>query len=321
VSALGRGGFGINAYENFIQTDAAINQGNSGGAMVDTEGRLIGINTAILSRSGGNMGVGFAVPINMSRYVMDRIIKEGKVTRGYLGINIQPLTPGLAKAFGLPDDSTGVLVGGVAPQSPAEKAGLRKGDVILELDGKKVTEARTLSLQVSQASPGSKVNLRVLRTEPNGKPTEENLTATLGELPQETMASRGGSGTPHRGQRERSQTSTDALDGVEVIDISPAVGRQADVPSGLRGALVTKVAPDSNAYEAGLRPGDVILEINRQPVRNGDDAVKLSEQAKGTSLLLNVWSSGSAGGRQSNQGSQASQGGTRYIEVDNTKRK
>ncbi len=119
VSALGRGGFGITAYENFIQTDAAINQGNSGGPLVDAEGRLVGINTAIFSRSGGFQGVGFAVPVNMARYVMDRLISDGKVTRGYLGINIQPLTPDLAKAFNLPDESSGVLVGGVTPNSAA----------------------------------------------------------------------------------------------------------------------------------------------------------------------------------------------------------
>jgi len=212
----------------------------------------VGINTAILSRTGGNMGVGFAVPINMSRYVMDRIINDGKVTRGYLGINIQPLTPGLAKAFKLPDDSSGVLVGGVAPGSPAEKAGLKKGDVIVELNGKKVNEARTLSLQVAETDPGSKVTLRVLRTEGSGKTKEESLKVTLGELPPETFASSNNSS--HRRQHKRTQSSTDALDGVEVIDISPAVGRQADIPSGMRGALVAKVAPDSNAYEAVLRP-------------------------------------------------------------------
>src|SRR5713101_4186123 len=135
VSAVGRGGMGIEAYEDFIQTDAAINPGNSGGALIDAEGRLIGINTAIVSRSGGNQGVGFAVPISMARYVMDRITTEGKVTRGFLGINIQPLTPALAKEFNLPDESSGVLVGGASPDSAAEKAGLKDGDVILEFNG------------------------------------------------------------------------------------------------------------------------------------------------------------------------------------------
>src|SRR5712664_1669955 len=135
VSGVGRTGLGIAGYENFIQTDAAINPGNSGGALVDAEGRLVGINTAIMSRTGGNMGIGFAVPANLARYVMDRLVTEGKVTRGYLGINIQPLTRDLAKLFHLPDESSGVMVGGVSPDSAAEKAGLKDGDVILEFNG------------------------------------------------------------------------------------------------------------------------------------------------------------------------------------------
>src|SRR5579864_2161442 len=137
ISALQRGGFGISGYEDFIQTDAAINPGNSGGALVDVEGRLVGINTAIMSRSGGFQGVGFAVPVNMARFVMDRLIESGKVARGYLGINIQPLTPELAKEFNLPDESSGVLVGGVTSNSAAAKAGLEDGDVIVAFNGKK----------------------------------------------------------------------------------------------------------------------------------------------------------------------------------------
>jgi len=308
VSGLARGGFGINDYENFIQTDAAINQGNSGGALVDAEGRLVGINTAILSRTGGNMGVGFAVPINMTRYVMDRLIQEGKVTRGYLGINIQPLTPGLAKQFGLPDESGGVLIGGLAPDSPAQKAGLQKGDVIVELNGKKVSDPRGLSLSVAQNRPGTKVNMKVLHGDDRRRPVEKNITATLGELPEERMASRSRA-TPRR-TRERNESKTDALDGVEVVDLSPATGREAQVPRDIRGALVTQVAPDSNAAEAGLRPGDVIVEIDRKPVRNADDAVKLSEAATADTILLNVWSSAGNG-----------VGGTRYIEVNNARRK
>ena len=157
ISALQRGGFDISGYEDFIQTDAAINPGNSGGALVDVEGRLVGINTAILSRSGGFQGVGFAVPINMARYVMDRLITSGRVARGYLGINIQPLTPELAKEFNLPDESSGVLVGGVSANSAAAKAGVEEGDVIVDLNGKKVTDPRKLSLLVAQTAPGSKV--------------------------------------------------------------------------------------------------------------------------------------------------------------------
>ena len=306
VSAVGRGGFDINAYENFIQTDAAINLGNSGGALVDAEGRLVGINTAIFSLSGGNMGVGFAVPISMARYVMDRITTEGKVTRGYLGINIQSLTPELAKEFNLPDESSGVLVAGASPDSAGEKAGLKDGDVILEFNGKKVSDPRNLQLLVAQTPPGTKVTLRILRSEGGHKPAEKNVTATLQELPREALAS-----TRHGTPGEHRQSEKDALDGVEVADLDGRTRRRFDIPAGIRGALVANVDQESNSAEAGLQAGDVILELNRQPVRNADEAVALSEKIKGDHVLLRVWSQGRGGG----------QGGTHYVVVNNSKRK
>ena len=303
VSAVGRSSLGINEYENFIQTDASINPGNSGGALVDAQGRLVGINTAILSRTGGNQGIGFAVPVNMARSVMDRIIKEGKVTRGYLGINLQPLTGELAKEFNLPDETSGVLVGGVTPNSAADKAGLKHGDVILEINGKKATDPRTLQLLVAQAPPASKITLRVLRSEAGGKPTEKSLSATLDARPEE-MVSGHGRGAPG----ERGQPKMDSLDGVEVADLDGRARQQFGIPNNLRGALVINVEQNSNAAEAGLRQGDVILEINRQPVRNADDAVTLSKRAKGDHVLLRVWSRAGEG-----------IGGTHYIVVDNRK--
>jgi serine protease Do len=302
VSGLGRGGFEANSYENFIQTDAAINPGNSGGALVDAEGRLVGINTVILSRSGGFMGVGFAVPANMARYVMDRLIETGHVTRGYLGINIQPLTPELAKEFNLPDESSGVLVGGVTPNSAAAKAGVQDGDVIVALNGKKVTDPRNLQLLVAQTPPGTPVKLEVLRGEPGHKPAEKTLTATLGELPEQKLARK--SNTPN----ESNGSNMDALDGVSVADIDSAARRRFNIPSNTRGALVVNVDPNSTAAEAHLQPGDVIIEINRQPVRNADDAVALSDKVKGERVLLRVWSRGDGG-----------PGGTRYIAVENAK--
>jgi serine protease Do len=304
VSAVGRGGFGIAGYENFIQTDAAINPGNSGGALVDVEGRLVGINTFILSRSGGFQGIGFAVPINMARYVMDRLIKEGKVTRGYLGINMQPLTPELAKEFNLPDESSGVLVGGVMSKSAAEKAGIKDGDVIMQLNGKKVTDPRTLQLAVVQNAPGSKITLEVLRNE-GGKPVHKNLTATLAALPEEYAAV--GRGQTPNGQAD---SSLDALDGVEVADLDARARRQFNIPGTVRGALVVNVEQDSNAGEAGLRQGDVIVEINRQAIHSAEEAVDLSNKATSDRILLRVWSGGA--GRP---------GGTRYLVVDNTKHK
>ncbi len=306
VSALGRGGFEIAGYENFIQTDAAINPGNSGGALVDAEGRLVGLNTAIVSRSGGFMGVGFAVPINMARYVMDRLVTTGKVTRGYLGINIQPLTPQLAKQFNLPDESSGVLVGGVVPTSAAAKAGVQAGDVIIELNGKKVTDPRALQLLVAQNAPGSRINLRVLRSEAGRKPAEQALTATLAELPQDMLA-----GTSRNRPNDQQQQNMDALDGVEVTDIDAAARRELNIPRTVQGALVVNVAPDSAAAEAGLRQGDVLVEINRQAIRNADEAVSLSEKVKGDDqVLLRVWSRGPGG-----------QGGTRFVVVENAKHK
>jgi serine protease Do len=305
ISALQRGGFGITGYEDFIQTDAAINPGNSGGALVDVEGRLVGINTAILSRSGGFQGVGFAVPINMARYVMDRLITSGKVARGYLGINIQPLTPELAKEFNLPDESSGVLVGGFANGSAAAKAGLQDGDVVIEFNGKKVTDPRNLQLLVAQSAPGTKVNLRVLRGEQGGKPSEKTLSVTLAELPQEAKAGRG-----RTSPEEGSQQGTDALDGVEVTDLDAAIRKQIEVPRNVQGAVVVNVDPDSSAAKGGLAQGDVIVEMNHQRVRGADDAVSLSQKAKGDRVLLRVWSRAGSG-----------PGGTRYLVVENAKSK
>lgn len=304
VSALQRGGFGISGYEDFIQTDAAINPGNSGGALVDVEGRLVGINTAILSRSGGFQGVGFAVPVNMARFVMERLIEFGKVARGYLGISIQPLTPELAKAFNLADESSGVLVGGVSANSAAGRAGLEDGDVIIEFNGKKVTDPRSLQLLVAQTAPGSKVSLRVLRGSPGNQPKEKTLTASLAELPQEALASL----NPNAPDQGNSQTP-DALQGVEVTDLDGAARRQLQIPRTVQGALVVTVDPDSTAAQAGLTQGDVIMEINRQRVRNADEAVALTQKVKSDRILLRVWSRADGG-----------PGGTRYLVVDNSQR-
>jgi serine protease Do len=299
VSALGRGGFGINNYENFIQTDAAINLGNSGGPLVDAEGRLVGINTWIISRTGGSQGLGFAVPINMARYAMERLISDGKVSRGYLGLHLQPdMTPALAKEFNLPN-MNGALVTAVDPESPAGKAGFKEADFITEFNGQKVKDMRQFRLMVSQTAPGRKVTLKIVR---DGK--EKTLTATLGELPKEMLV-RDGQVSPG----DRGLSKTDALDGVEVSDLDDKARREADVPEKVRGALVTKVEEDSNSAEAGLRAGDVITEINRQAVRSADEAVAASEQAKGDRIRLRVWRGGEGGG------------GMLFLSVDNTKRK
>jgi len=283
VSAKGRGGMGIVDYEDFIQTDASINPGNSGGALVDVAGRLVGINQSIISGSprGGNVGIGFSVPINLARYVMERLITDGKVTRGYLGVMIQPVTPDLAKEFKLPDN-TGALIGEVTKDSPAEVAGLKEGDVIIEFNGKKVTDSRHLRLMVSQTAPGTKAEVKLLR---DGK--ERTLTVKLGELPEGGLARSDG-----RPGGLRRSSDADALDGVTVDDLDARTRRQFNIPGHVEGALVVNVEPDSPAAAAGLRPGDVILEINRRRVTNADEAVRVSEQVKGNRALLRIWSGG-----------------------------
>jgi serine protease Do len=294
VSALGRGGFNITEYEDFIQTDAAINPGNSGGALVDAQGRLIGINQSILSRTGGNAGVGFAVPVNLARLIMARLVEDGKVQRGYLGVMIQPVTPELAKSFNLPDTS-GALVGGVSPHTPAAEAGVKEGDVITAINGKKGADSRHMRLLISQNPPGSNATLTILR---DGK--EKTLSVKLAELPgEESLASERGSsdGKAH-----------DALDGVEVTDLTPEARREFEVPSPIRGALVTNVDTGSNAYEAGLRAGNVVQEIDRQAVKSADEAVALSEKAAGDRILLRVWSR------------EGELTGSHFLTVDNTKK-
>jgi serine protease Do len=299
VSALGRGNFAfgrINQYEDFIQTDAAINPGNSGGALVDAEGRLVGINTAIISSTRGSEGVGLAVPINMARRVMERLIADGKVTRGDLAILLQDITPRLAKAFDLPDQN-GVLVSDVFPNTPAEKAGIKSGDVIVGFNGKDITGMHNLQLAVSECAPGSSATVKLLH---NGRP--ETVTVTLAELPGEVAPSGNDQKKPGSGN-----SMIDALDGVTVADLEPEVRRQLGVSPGVRGALVSELEQASNSADAGLQRGDIIMEINRQPVSNSSDAVKLGRQAKGDQILLKIWR---------RQGNLA---GTCYLSVDNTK--
>src|SRR5271170_3613459 len=253
VSATGRGGLGIENYEDFIQTDAPINPGNSGGAMIDLHGDLIGINTAILSggSGGGNQGIGFAIPINMARSVMDQIVSHGKVVRGYLGLFPQDVTPALAKEFGLSKPG-GALVSGLKPDAPAAKAGLKNGDVILELNGRPVETANQLRLRISQTSPGTSVKLEISR---EGK--TEDVNVTLGELPTDKSAEE----TP--GEKE-----TGGLEGVEVQELTPDVAQELQLTPGTHGVVVSSVDPSSSAAAAGLSRGDLIQEVNHKPVHS-----------------------------------------------------
>ncbi|MBZ5696566.1 MAG: DegQ family serine endoprotease [Acidobacteriia bacterium] len=249
VSATGRGNLGIENYEDFIQTDAAINPGNSGGAMIDLHGDLIGINTAILAGDGGgNQGIGFAIPINMARSVMDQIVSHGKVVRGYLGLYPQDVTPTLAKQFGVPQTG-GALVGEVSPDTPASRAGLKRGDVILGLNGKPVNSANDLRLRISQSAPGTNVKLQISR---DGK--TQDVSVALGELPEKAEKA----GSP--------ETGSGGLDGVDVQELTPDIAQQLQLAPGTRGVVVTSVDPASAAAAAELQRGDVIQEVNHKPV-------------------------------------------------------
>jgi serine protease Do len=252
VSALQRGGLGIEDYEDFIQTDAPINPGNSGGALVNERGELVGINTAILAHgSEGNQGIGFAVPVNLARQVMSQILKDGKVVRAYMGILPQDITPAMAKAFNT-SDTRGAVVGDVTPGSPAERSGLQKGDIIREVDGQPVENSNQLRNSIAMRPPDSAVTLKV---DHNG--SQRTVEVKLAEMP--TQQARANS----------EPNSEDAsLEGVTVESLTPEMARELNLPARTSGVVVTNVAPDSKAAEAGLRQGDVIQEVNRKPVQN-----------------------------------------------------
>ncbi|MEW6544072.1 MAG: DegQ family serine endoprotease [Nitrospirota bacterium] len=253
VSAVGRASMGIAEYEDFIQTDAAINPGNSGGALVNTRGELVGINTAIFSQSGGNMGIGFAVPSNMARSIMEQLVKSGKVVRGWLGVSIQELSPELAAQFGLAE-SKGVLVSDVLDSSPARRAGLARGDVIVEYDGKPVENPTQLRNAVAQTPVGKKVLLRYVRDK-----STRSLEVTIAEQPRAVAQA---------GSEEGGPTVAPAglLSDLEVRELTGDLASRLGLRGGERGVVIARVRPGSAAEEAGLREGDVILEINRQTV-------------------------------------------------------
>ena len=278
VSATGRAGMGIEDYEDFIQTDAAINPGNSGGALVDIDGRLIGINTAIMSRSGGSQGVGFAVPTDIARNVMQGLVAYGHVTRGYLGVMIQNVTPELADQFNL-KQAHGALIGEVTPDSPASKAGLQDGDVVLDYNGKAITDSHHLQMAVADTQPGTTVPVVVLR---NG--SKENLNVTVKQLPgTEQLADNNADNAKDNG----------SLNGVGVADVDSQARQQFNIPKAVTGAVVTQVDPSSASADAGLKAGDVIEEINHHAVKDADQAVQLTEKSTADKkTLLRVWANG-----------------------------
>lgn len=276
VSAKGRADLGITAYEDFIQTDAAINPGNSGGALIDTDGKLVGINTAILSRSGGYQGIGLAIPSSMAQPIMETLKQSGKVSRGFLGVGIQDVDRDLATALKL-SGPNGVLLTEVRAGGPAGKAGLLRGDVVMKVDGKVITSTGQFRNLIASSGAKKKVSLEIMR---DGKP--QSFAVELADLPEDGKEAVGGpqGGTPQA-------TSGGALAGVTFEELTPehrrTLGLGADQQ---RGVVITDLSPGSSAAKAGLRPGDVVLELNRVSV---DSLAKFKEQyskATGDVLLL-----------------------------------
>jgi serine protease DegQ len=272
VSALGRSGLDVEGYEDFIQTDASINPGNSGGALVDLDGKLVGINTAILAPAGGNVGIGFAVPANMANQAMRQLIDYGEVRRGRLGVAVQSLTPDLAEALSL-DAKEGVVVNRVEPRSPADEAGVKKGDVIVAFRGAPIKSAQDLRNRIGLSAVGTEAPLTVLR---DGK--RRDLTASIDEVPT-------AKGVPSKAGSSGASSSAPVIDSLQGADFRD-VPRDAD-HGNAKGAMVTRLEPGSAADRIGLHPGDVVTGVNRTPVGSAAELTRALRQEQGR-IALNV---------------------------------
>ncbi len=276
ISAVGRANVGVAEYEDFIQTDAAINPGNSGGALVNIRGELIGVNTAIFSQSGGYQGIGFAVPSNMAKAVMESLIKSGKVVRGWLGVAVQPITSELAQQFGIKEPK-GALVSDVVKGSPAEKGGIQRGDVIVSVNGKEIQDSAHLRNTIAQMSVAAKVKVKVVRDK-----AEKALDIVIAEFPKDIA----GTG---RGMKEGDSGGNyeNIFADIMVEDLTPDIARQLNLPKAAKGVVVAGVERGSAAEEAGLKRGDVIEEINKQRINNAKDYRRIASKIKkGESVLL-----------------------------------
>jgi serine protease Do/serine protease DegQ len=269
VSALGRSGLGIEGYENFIQTDAAINPGNSGGALVDLQGRLVGINTAIFTSSGGNIGIGFAIPINMARGVMEQLVKYGEVRRGFLGIQLQDLDAELAKVFDISDRQGAVIVN-VLPDTPAQKAGLQAGDVIVSVNGRPVRNASAVRNAIGLMQVGDRVSLEVVR-KGGWFGAKEHLTVTAQLAGEVATTARLGELKNPRLSGARSEN---------ILRDSPAYGK-------VQGVIVREVERGSRAWANGLRSGDIVMSVNQHPVSDLEEFFGLVNK-EGSALLWHV---------------------------------
>jgi serine protease Do len=295
VSAKGRKLEGGTYLQNFIQTDASINPGNSGGALINARGELIGMNTMILTGGGasfggeaGNIGIGFAVPSNMAKQVMDQIMKTGKVSRGYMGVTLQNVTPELAQQFGLKEPH-GAIVGDVTPSAPGAKAGLKSGDVITAIDGKKVEGSDDLTMDVVSHTPGSTVSLDVLR---NGQPMK--VTVTLGTRPGGIDWNKRNPQSENDQGEDNGSEGSASIRGISVETLTPDLAQQINVPDNVRGVVVGSVEPDSPAAD-NVGRGMVITAVDRHPVTNVQEFKRLMAQAEGKSVLLTIVTAGPNG--------------------------
>lgn len=291
VSALGRSGMNIvgrgrtAGYEDFIQTDASINPGNSGGPLVDAMGRVVGINTAILSRSGMNAGIGFAIPVNMALRIVEDLIDSGSVRRGFLGIGLEDIDREKAEMFGL-EDQGGALVSMVNADSPAEAAGIEVGDVVTALDGLRVDGSAKLRLIVSGRKPGTEVTMTVVR---DGKSLP--IKAKLGELPGSNTAQATPSSATEPTPRAGGSSVAEIIPGVTVQNLTPATRERYDIPSEITGVVITQLDPESNAAVRGIEEGDVITSVNKTPVRAVSEAQKMARSDE-QKVVLKVFRDG-----------------------------
>jgi len=279
ISAKGRStGSGSGSYEDFLQTDAPINQGNSGGALVNLRGELVGINSQILSSTGGNIGIGFAIPSNMAKHVMDQLRTTGKVTRAQLGVIVQPVTSDLAESLGL-KNVNGALIGSVTAGSAADRAGLKRGDVIMAFNGQAVHDTNTLRNRVSETAPGSNADVTIIR---DG--SEKHVSVKLDEASGERIARRD----------SESGGADQASLGVSVAPLTPELASRYKLPRDARGIVVQDVDPDGRAADAGIQAGDVIEEVNRQPVQSVEDLRAALRKSSDRPVLLLVNREGSS---------------------------
>ena len=275
ISALGRSGLGITDYENFIQTDAAINPGNSGGALVNMNGELIGINTAILSRTGGSIGIGFAIPINLVMSIKKSIELHGEVVRGWLGVAVQEITPKIADALGL-RSAKGVLISEVIADSPAEKGGIRQGDVIVSINGAAVHSTASMRFLVSELLPGRSIKVGVIR---DGG--EKVLNVMIGDL---SKAQSPGQKLVIEGNR--------FLEGATVADITPATRESLKIGSDVEGVVVIDVQDGTAAARTGLKPGDIILQINNDRTTDLQAFTAVLKDLTGRKISLRIYRQG-----------------------------